>query len=258
MTAKRGRIDFILINITTKQTTLFLAHTTLPYHSSTVSYFANPVKADRKIMSKTDSPSSQYSVPCGEALVETEVKKSRFIALAAFADNRESALEMLERVKLRYPDARHHCWAYVIESGRSAAASDDGEPSGTAGKPILNVLQHKKITEIMLIVVRYFGGIKLGAGGLVRAYSAAAQAAISALEVATPMIYSRFTVSVEFANEAQLRYLIERFDGRIDKIDYLADVQALVAIPADNAAAWQIEAARILTCCNVVDMPPQE
>lgn len=165
---------------------------------------------------------------------------------------------MLERVKLRYPDARHHCWAYVIESGRSAAASDDGEPSGTAGKPILNVLQHKKITEIMLIVVRYFGGIKLGAGGLVRAYSAAAQAAISALEVATPMIYSRFTVSVEFANEAQLRYLIERFDGRIDKIDYLADVQALVAIPADNAAAWQIEAARILTCCNVVDMPPRE
>lgn len=207
-------------------------------------------------MSKSDLSSSEYSVPCGEALVETEVKKSRFIALAAFADSRESAMAMLERVKLQYPDARHHCWAYVIESGRSAAASDDGEPSGTAGKPILNVIQHKKITEIMLIVVRYFGGIKLGAGGLVRAYSAAAQAVVSALEVATPMIFARFNVGVEFANEAQLRYLVERFEGRIDSIDYLTDVQAQVALPVINADVWQAEAARILIRCDIIEPQP--
>jgi len=97
------------------------------------------------------------------------VKKSRFIARVVPIGSREDALAAVAVAKRDYPDARHHCWAYLLgEPGdaRSAGMSDDGEPAGTAGKPILNVLQHGKFGDVLVVVIRYFGGIKLGAGGL--------------------------------------------------------------------------------------------
>ncbi|MCW8886021.1 MAG: YigZ family protein [Motiliproteus sp.] len=112
-----------------------------------------------------------YSVPQQRIEVETEIKKSRFIAWADRAENRDQAMAVLSEARNRYPDARHHCWAYLIGNPaqpKTQAMSDDGEPSGTAGKPILNVLQHNEIGDVMIVVSRYFGGIKLGAGGLVR------------------------------------------------------------------------------------------
>ena len=119
-----------------------------------------------------------YPVPDTPLEVLFEVKKSKFFAFAACTPDRETAMQYLAAKRAEYPDARHHCWAYLLgnpHSPTSAAMSDDGEPSGTAGKPILNVLQHKGVGDITIIVTRYFGGIKLGAGGLVRAYSSAAQ-----------------------------------------------------------------------------------
>lgn len=108
------------------------------------------------------------------AINEIEIKKSRFITWLGRTDNEEAARELISLAKSEYPDARHHCSAFIheVEGGnRVERSSDDGEPSGTAGRPMLDVLQGSGLTNITAVVIRYFGGIKLGTGGLVRAYS---------------------------------------------------------------------------------------
>ena len=175
-----------------------------------------------------------YPVPATQVETLYEIKKSKFIACAGFANSRESAMALLDSVKQQYPDARHHCWAYVFgnpNSPTSAAMADDGEPSGTAGKPILNVLQHKDIGDIMVIVTRYFGGIKLGAGGLVRAYSAAAQQAIDALEVREEVMLETVLVNLDFKHEQFVRHLVEEAQGNIASCDYTNSVDMQVALP---------------------------
>ncbi|MFD3397538.1 YigZ family protein [Alteromonas macleodii] len=177
-----------------------------------------------------------YPVPAKQVETLYEIKKSKFIACAGFANSRESAMALLDSVKQRYPDARHHCWAYVFgnpTSPSSAAMADDGEPSGTAGKPILNVLQHKDIGDIMIIVTRYFGGIKLGAGGLVRAYSAAAQQAIDALEVRQEIKLEPLSVDIDFKHEQFVRHLVEHAQGKIANCNYGSSVVINVELPLD-------------------------
>ncbi|MFT5082104.1 MAG: putative YigZ family protein [Lentisphaeria bacterium] len=164
-----------------------------------------------------------YLVPEATVQVEYEIKKSRFIARAAFAEDRDRALQCVGQAKADYADARHHCWAYLIGdpcSPLTAAMSDDGEPSGTAGKPILNVLQHKSVGNIVLVVIRYFGGIKLGAGGLVRAYSSAAQLAMDTLTTVEHRILVSAKVSGTYALEQPLRHWLGLHDGVLDKVVY--------------------------------------
>lgn len=189
---------------------------------------------------------SDYLVPKADfntaVKTEYEIKKSRFITVASRAESREQAMLSLNKLKKDYPDARHHCWAYVIghpNSPQTAAMSDDGEPSGTAGKPILNVLQHKDIGDIMLVVVRYFGGIKLGAGGLVRAYSAATQLAISALETSTKVFLSRYSVEGDFSMEQSLRHWLSSREGEVVEVAYAERVTLLVAIRESDEGALQ-------------------
>lgn len=189
-----------------------------------------------------------YPVPATPVETLYEVKKSKFIAYAGFANSRESAMALLESVKQQYPDARHHCWAYVFGSPHSplsAAMSDDGEPSGTAGKPILNVLQHKDIGDIMLVVTRYFGGIKLGAGGLVRAYSAAAQQAIDALDVREEVTMSEITVDVDFKHEQFVRHLVEQASGNVTHCDYSHCVTMQISLPETQLTDFRKQMAPI-------------
>ncbi len=187
---------------------------------------------------------SDYLVPKADfntaGKTEYEIKKSRFIAVASRAENREQAMLSLDKLKKDYPDARHHCWAYVIghpNSPQTVAMSDDGEPSGTAGKPILNVLQHKDIGDIMLVVVRYFGGIKLGAGGLVRAYSAATQLAISTLETSTKVFLSHYRVEGDFSMEQSLRHWLSSREGKVVEVEYAERVTLRVAIRESDEGA---------------------
>lgn len=178
-----------------------------------------------------------YPVPANQVETLYEIKKSKFIALAGFVNSRESAMTLLDKAKAKYPDARHHCWAYVFGNPNtpiSAAMADDGEPSGTAGKPILNVLQHKDIGDIMIIVTRYFGGVKLGAGGLVRAYSAAAQQAIDALEVREEIVLDDVFVEVDFKHEQFVRHIVEQASGKIAQCNYSHCVDMHILLP--NAA----------------------
>ncbi len=177
---------------------------------------------------------SGYRVPAGLAQTEYEIKKSRFIARAGFAASREQALALLDDMRTEFPDARHHCWAYQLgnpESAASAAMNDDGEPSGTAGKPILNVLRHKGIGDVMVVVSRYFGGVKLGAGGLVRAYSAATQQVIDNLSIKQREVESTVTVRCEFAVEQALRHWLMQDSGRVDTVRYDAQVEMVVTLP---------------------------
>ena len=183
-----------------------------------------------------------YPVPSTSCEVCYEIKKSRFIARAVFAATREQAMAALALAKKDYPDARHHCWAYQFgnpKSAASAAMSDDGEPSGTAGKPILNVLQHKDVGDVMIIVIRYFGGIKLGAGVLVRAYSASAQMAMDALKTEQQVARELFELMCDFSQEQSIRHWLSLHDGVIEDVAYAQKVSIILALPDHEEHAFR-------------------
>jgi len=162
-----------------------------------------------------------------------EIKKSEFIAYAYPVTSRENAMFHVEQLRVQYADARHHCWAYIIgdpHNTTSAGFDDDGEPNGTAGKPILNVLQHKSIGNVIIIVVRYFGGIKLGAGGLTRAYAGSAQAAVDMMTLLEHVPMIQVQILAEFATEAQCRYVVDTLNGRIDDVAYSKQVTLTVTL----------------------------
>ncbi len=175
-----------------------------------------------------------YSIPAKSLEHCYEVKKSRFITQVHYIQSRDQAMTLLEQSKQQYPDARHHCWAYLLGNPRhplTAAFNDDGEPSGTAGKPILNVLNHKDIGDILVIVIRYFGGIKLGAGGLVRAYSTATQQAIEQLVLAEHVPTADIRMACDFAHESDLRHLLVSISATVISCDYHDDLQLVVRCP---------------------------
>lgn len=162
-----------------------------------------------------------------------DIKKSEFIAYAYPVTSREQAMFHVEQLRVKYADARHHCWAYIIgdpNNTTSAGFDDDGEPNGTAGRPILNVLQHKSIGNVIIIVVRYFGGIKLGTGGLTRAYAGSAQAAVDEMVLLPYVPMAQVQIIAEFATEAQCRYVVEDLGGHIDDVTYSKQVTLTVTL----------------------------
>ncbi len=168
---------------------------------------------------------------------QIDIKKSQFLAFAYPVHSREQAMTYVEQLKQQYPDARHHCWAYIIgdpNNTTSAGFDDDGEPSGTAGKPILNVIQHKAIGNCIIIVVRYFGGIKLGAGGLTRAYSASAQAVVDTMILTDFIPQITATIETDFAHEAFMRHIVVNLQGEIQQVQYEKSVILLITIAEKN------------------------
>ena len=162
-----------------------------------------------------------------------EIKKSQFITWLIPIADRAEGMEWLAKSKTEYPDARHHCWAYVIGDPNApshVAMSDDGEPSGTAGKPILNVMQHKGIGNIMVIVVRYFGGIKLGAGGLVRAYSSATPLAYESVETLEFIETANIEVTCDFDEEQKVRHVLGKYSGTVINAIYTVRVELTISI----------------------------
>jgi uncharacterized YigZ family protein len=178
--------------------------------------------------------SRDYPVPAGYLERETEVKKSRFIARVAPVSSRDEVKALVEQAWQDYPDARHVCWAYQIGrpgSAAEAAMNDDGEPSGTAGKPILSVIQHKDMGDVLVIVIRYFGGIKLGAGGLVRAYAGAAESVLSAVDRVVQQPEMVVHAKLGFADEQPVRHWCEQNRARIEGVDYGSGVAMALAVP---------------------------
>lgn len=182
-----------------------------------------------------------------EQFVERElvINKSRFIAWLAPASNRNEALALLAKARAHYPDARHHCYAYLIGNPASAQAAmdDDGEPSGTAGKPIFSVIQHKKISNVVVVVTRYFGGIKLGAGGLVRAYAGAAEAVLSAATTVTHVPQSQLRLTLDFSQEQRLRHWASQHDAEVVDVDYAETVTMTLLLASTDLPDLQALAA---------------
>lgn len=167
-----------------------------------------------------------------ESQAEIVEKKSRFIANVFYIETVEEAEEKIKQIKKKYFDARHNCFAYSIFSKEKIIDrfSDDGEPSGTAGAPILNILNSKKLTNILVIVTRYFGGILLGTGGLVRAYTGATQEALNK----TNIIYKELGIEAKFEINYQdlekLKYYFKQNDIEIIKFEYGENVEVFANI----------------------------
>ena len=176
-------------------------------------------------------------VPARQCESEHIVKKSRFLARLVPVQSREQVNDAVARARLDHPDARHHCWAYLLgrpSDATGAGMSDDGEPAGTAGKPILNVLQHGELGNVLVIVIRYFGGVKLGAAGLIRAYSTAAQQVLDLTPARQLIRWQPHLLRGDFSLEQPLRHLMTGLQGSISEVQYAAGIEARLQLaPGD-------------------------
>lgn len=179
------------------------------------------------------------SEPAHDAFVE---KKSEFIGDAAHIDSLDEAFAFVATIRDQHPKARHVAYAAVVggSDGRvSERMSDDGEPSGTAGKPILDVLRANDLTDCVVAVTRYFGGILLGSGGLIRAYSTGASIAVKAAKGADIVPCRRYLVTLDYPQLARFQQLLASVDGVQSDETYAADVTLTATLPLDNTAVFE-------------------
>lgn len=179
----------------------------------------------------------QLWIPAGEGNSEYIEKKSRFLGLVLPVTTEAEARAQLEAVKKREYDARHNCWAYVLHTGQKRY-SDDGEPQGTAGQPMLNVLQREGVENVVCVVTRYFGGVLLGAGGLTRAYAKSAKDALDAAGKARMRLWSAVTVDCPYPMLERLKLLAAAHGGTVEGTDFGAAVSVRILLPQENAAGF--------------------
>ena len=181
---------------------------------------------------------SEFRVPFAPAESEFVEKRSRFISHIWPVESEEQAQQYIKEMKARYYDARHNCWCYRI--GHAIARySDDGEPQGTAGQPMLKVLEREEVTNVCCVVTRYFGGILLGAGGLTRAYSKGAKDALIASGIAVMGAWARVKVPCTYPLFQRVKLEIESANGVVDDVQYGADVVLAVSLPAEQTEGLQ-------------------
>ena len=161
-------------------------------------------------------------------------KKSRFIGRVWPVESEEEALEKIQQMRKQHYDATHNCWAYIIKDG-AVRFSDDGEPGGTAGMPMLQVLQREGLFNIVCVVTRYFGGILLGAGGLVRAYTKGAKIAVDAAGKSMKRVWSVLYVPCPYTYYERLKLEVEAFGGLIRTTDFGSEVELEILMPEAQA-----------------------
>ena len=166
-----------------------------------------------------------YITVSGESVGEYSEKRSRFIATLRHTETEEQAAEFLAEMRSKYWDARHNCFAYSVENGAVKRFSDDGEPHGTAGKPILEVIEGAGITNTVIVVTRYFGGVLLGTGGLVRAYTKAAKDAVDLSQRVLMTPCNVFSCSCSYSDRERLVKLIEDCGGTVEDTLYTVEVE---------------------------------
>ena len=180
----------------------------------------------------------EYLIPYGPAEAEYVEKRSRFIGQIWRSDSEAEARAHIEEARKRHYDARHNCWCYLIREGGVLRYSDDGEPQGTAGQPMLNVFQREGVWNVCCVVTRYFGGILLGAGGLTRAYGGTAKLALNAAGVSRMRLWASVAVPCTYALYDRMKLLIESSGGVIVDTDYGADILMTVQLPAEERKAF--------------------
>lgn len=179
-----------------------------------------------------------YPVPAQTHRAELSIERSRFITTVAHAVDAETARALIDAVRAEFPDATHHCWAFVAGPPGSTThigMSDAGEPHGTAGRPMLDVLLHSGVGEIVAVVTRYFGGVKLGRGGLVRAYGGAVQYATAELPTRLHVERVTLALTVGYMDIELLKRLLAEARAEVVEESYGADVRYLAAVPVPTA-----------------------
>ncbi|MDD6610812.1 MAG: YigZ family protein [Clostridiales bacterium] len=180
-----------------------------------------------------------YLIPAAYGEGRYEDRKSKFIGEIFPVETPEAAIEAIQSVKAKYRDARHHCYAYIIREGNYMRYSDDGEPQGTAGMPILDVLRRENITNVCCVVTRYFGGVLLGTGGLVRAYTKSAQLGLEAAGINQMSRYSVLLITCPYSLLGVVQNILPEHDCVVEETDYAADVTLTVTLPEGGEDALE-------------------
>lgn len=181
-------------------------------------------------------------------------KKSRFIAEIRPVESEEEATAFIAEVKKKYWDARHHCWAYAIGDEQvQERCSDDGEPSGTAGKPILEVIRGNEIHNVLIVVTRYFGGTLLGTGGLVRAYTQAAQEGIAVSTIVTKTQGYKVKIQTDYTTLGKIQYLLGQKGVQIIDSVYQENVEVFVYISKEEETVLQRDITEVTNGQTVVE-----
>ena len=186
----------------------------------------------------------EYLIPQSAVVFEEEIKKSRFITYLQHTEGLAQAKAFWQEIKLLHPNARHHCWATVAaqpNNSQELGFSDDGEPAGTAGKPMLAALQGSQIGEISAVVVRYYGGILLGTGGLVRAYGGGVQQALKLLETSLKVERKPYQVRCDYGQIQWLQNLCVTYDVQIIDQTFQENVRFQLGISDDKLIAFEQE-----------------
>ena len=194
----------------------------------------------------------EYLVPSGFGEDEFIEKKSRFIGRVWLAESEEEALRRIQQMKKQHYDATHNCWAYIIRDG-AVRFSDDGEPGGTAGMPMLQVLQREGLYNVVCVVTRYFVGILLGAGGLVRAYTKGAKIAVDAAGKSMKRVWTALYVPCPYTFYERVKLEVSAFGGIVRKTDFGAEVELELLFPENQAQPF-LDALTDLTAGSVEGM----
>ena len=181
---------------------------------------------------------SEYFVPAGNGEAEFVEKRSSFLGHVRFVESEEAARDFINEIKKKHYDARHNCWCYIIRDG-AVRYSDDGEPQGTAGLPMLEVFKREGIENVVCVVTRYFGGILLGTGGLLRAYTKSAKDALDAAGVAAVRRWMKISISCPYALFERMKTECLSFDGVVQDAEYGADVRLSLLLPEEKTEAFR-------------------
>lgn len=188
---------------------------------------------------ETESKKEPYKIVIEGGTGEIEEKKSRFIANVFPVETEEEALAFIEKMKKKYWDARHNCYAYVLgEKAQLARFSDDGEPSGTAGKPILEVLLGLEVRNVVVVVTRYFGGTLLGTGGLVRAYTQSTHAGMAASRIGTMQYGICCKITTDYNGIGKIQYIAGLRKLMIEDAEYTDAVSFRIKVPYEESGAF--------------------
>lgn len=198
----------------------------------------------------------RYPIPAAEHRAEQIIQRSRFVASVGEAASVEDAVRFVRRIAAQFPDATHNCWAYAV--GRPGdtdrvGVSDDGEPHGTAGRPMLTVLLHSGLGDVAAVITRYFGGTKLGTGGLVRAYSSTLQLALDGMPRGERVELADAVAVFAYPHLSQIRMLLPDFEAEETAQAFGADVTLTLRLPTIHVAALKAAIADITRGAGVVE-----
>ena len=186
--------------------------------------------------------SARYPIPAGRHRVEETIQRSRFITTVAHAPDGDAARAFLDAIRGEYPDATHHCWAFVAGppgSSTHIGMSDDGEPHGTAGRPMLTALLHGGVGEIVAVCTRYYGGVKLGTGGLSRAYSGGVRLALESLPQHERVDRVPVRVVVAYPDVDAVQRILDEMEIVVEAEEYGADVRYRCGVPVGDVEAFE-------------------